>query len=127
MGKMIVGGAEIFHKLEPEPHKTDWLSNLIFARVFTKIVQNLVIFFRLWSRKCEKISFVSTLEMPECRNTGKNVSPASLVLPLVRRGILASALRSVRYRSSRIIPVVPSYGCNEILQSCFFTFNAGSV
>jgi hypothetical protein len=32
-------------------------------------------------------------EMPECRNTGENVSPASLVLPLVRRISPASAFR----------------------------------
>jgi hypothetical protein len=46
--------------------------------------------------------------MPECRNTGKKVSPASLVLPLVRRVSPASA--SVRYRWSRINPVAPRYG-----------------
>jgi hypothetical protein len=45
--------------------------------------------------------------MPECRNTGKKVSPASLVKPLVRRISPASA--SVRYRWSRINLVVPSY------------------
>jgi hypothetical protein len=32
-------------------------------------------------------------EMPEYRNTGENVSPASLVLPLVRRFSPASAFR----------------------------------
>jgi hypothetical protein len=31
--------------------------------------------------------------MPECRNTGKKVSPASLVLPLVRQVSPASAFR----------------------------------
>jgi hypothetical protein len=31
--------------------------------------------------------------MPECRNTGKKVCPASLVLPLVRRVSPASAFR----------------------------------
>jgi hypothetical protein len=34
-----------------------------------------------------------TVKMPECRNTGKNVSPASLLLPLVRRVSPASAFR----------------------------------
>jgi hypothetical protein len=48
--------------------------------------------------------------MPEYRNTGENVSPASLLLPLVCRVNPASALTSVRYRWSRIIPAVPSYG-----------------
>jgi hypothetical protein len=61
---------------------------------------------------CGKMSFelfygvesVDKLEMPEYR---KKVSPASLVLPLVRRVI--PALTSVRFRWSRTIPVVPSY------------------
>jgi hypothetical protein len=44
------------------------------------------------------------VEMPEYR---KKVSPASLVLPLVR--LVRSASASVRYRWSRINPVVPSY------------------
>jgi hypothetical protein len=34
-----------------------------------------------------------TVEMPECRNTGKKVSPASLVLPLVRCVSPTSAFR----------------------------------
>jgi hypothetical protein len=36
---------------------------------------------------------MSPLEMPECRNTGENVSPASLVLPLVLGISPASAFR----------------------------------
>jgi hypothetical protein len=50
--------------------------------------------------------------MPECRNTEEKVSPASLVLPLGppdQSGIGIPVSTSVRYRWSRIIPVVPSY------------------
>jgi hypothetical protein len=57
------------------------------------------------------------MKMSECRNTGENVSPASLVLALVRGVSPSSASASVRYRWSRIIPVVPSYGYHE---KCLF-------
>jgi hypothetical protein len=40
-----------------------------------------------------KLKQVLNLEMLDYRNAGKNVSPASLVLPLVRRGSPASAFR----------------------------------
>jgi hypothetical protein len=46
------------------------------------------------SRKFVSIFMIEcTVEMPECRNTGKNFSPESLVLPLVRRVSPASAFR----------------------------------
>jgi hypothetical protein len=40
------------------------------------------------------------MEMPECRNAGKNISPASLVLPLVRLFSPASAFRHRRQSST---------------------------
>jgi hypothetical protein len=71
-----------------------------FATAFTKILINCIISLGYCREKfhenAKKKPFVSILEMPECRNTGKKVSPASLVLPLVRIVSPASVFRHRR-------------------------------
>jgi hypothetical protein len=67
----------------PEPHKNDAASLHCYKKLNLGLFRKFVSIFMI---EC-------TVEMPECRNTGKNVSPASLVLPLVRRLSTASAFR----------------------------------
>jgi hypothetical protein len=71
------------------------------------------------------------LNLPEYRNAGKKVIPASLVLPLVcpwQSGIGIPASTSVRYRWSRTGQVVPTYeyACS-VIDTTTCTVHAGSL
>jgi hypothetical protein len=85
-----------------------WLFSRFFFRVLKSFFRNILTQTRLLFLK--KLRLSAHVKKWKCRNTGGKASSASLVLSLVHvaTGIGIPVSASVRYRWSRIIPVVPS-------------------